>query len=478
MFPIGRHIRLRDALLLVVLLPLLAVFGAGGYGVLTTLEAQLESRLEDDIALIARTLKEPLGRSLEARRRGSLNQALRSASEIDRVYGIYLYDVNGKLLAEAGRRSAQDAPEPVAIDTSDEAQYGSVGGRRVYSYFTPLNDSAGQVIGMLQVTRRASEIREYLESLRWHVALITLVACALFAIIIAAGMHLCVGRPLRNLGEAMVCVGSGDRSARALATGPREIRGLADRFNQMLDGIAERDRRLASERERQLALEGRLRHSEQYALIGRLASGVAHELGAPLSVVDGQAQRLQRRQRSNSEESAMLAQIRNSVSRMTAILHRLLGFGRESRAPAKRVTWQHLITLAIADVRALADVAGSRIEIQTGPDDAGIRGDGGRLREAIVHLLRNAVQAAPGGNIRIGWRSDDDSEQIYVENSGEPLSAAVRERLFDPFFTTKTPGDGSGLGLAIVRGTVIDHGGQITVYDSALGGAGFRLEFP
>jgi signal transduction histidine kinase len=174
----------------------------------------------------------------------------------------------------------------------------------------------------------------------------------------------------------------------------------------------------------------------------------------------------------------MIAHIREAADRMAGILRRLLAFGRESAAPPKNVLLEHIVSLAVADMRGQSTKGAAEIQIVEGPTPAFVFADGGRLREALVHLLRNAVYAARGGLVRIGWVVRDDSPCVFVENSGKPLPAADRDRIFDPFFTTKALGDGSGLGLAIVKGTAIDHDAEIAVYESELGGAGFRIAFP
>jgi len=472
---------LRSAVIMVVLVPLLAVFGAGGLLVLTALERQLEARLQEDIALISRALKVPLARSLEREREYSLDRALRSASEFSRVYGVYLYDAKGTLISRADQLPNVSMPSLTDLDVQsvqETAEYRSVGGREVYSYFTPLTDAGGQTIGMLQITRRASEIRDYLDALRVNAGLVMLGFCALFIAIVILGHHLAIGRPLGYLADAMGLVAAGDKTVRASARGPLEVRWLAARFNRMLDGMAERDRVLSKEKARKINLENRLRQSEKYALAGRLASGVAHELGAPLSVVDGHAQQLMRRGRLDSKEHGMLAGIRASAARMAAIVQQLLGFGREPAVALEQVSVRRIITLALADVRAQTEGTDAEIQLVAGPADAQILGDEGRLREALAHLLRNALYAADGGQVRIGWERNEDDTRVFVENSGKPIPTSHRERIFEPFFTTKQAGHGSGLGLAIVKGTVADHGAEITVYDVPLGGAGFRIDFP
>lgn len=469
---------LRGAFIAIVLIPLVAVAGGGGWIVLREVEERVEARMQDDIALIARALRTPLARSLERRREVSLDRSLRSASELGRVYGVYLYDSNGALIAQ-GDRSPAGAPRAPARLTSGDAdvgEYRSVDGREVYSYFTPLIGSGGQAIGVLQVTRRASDIRDYLTALRTSVGIITLALAGVFVAVVVVGYDFVIGRPLQRLARTMERVAVGDADARADVSGPAELRRLGQRFNAMLAGLAERDAALSRERAEQQQLEDRLRQSEKYALVGRLAAGVAHELGTPLSVIDGHVQRLARKPPGDSDREA-LSRIRESVERMGTIVRQLLGFGGEASPGRRLVPVRRLVTLAAADLRAKLERDHTRLEVAPGPLDACVSADEPRLREALVHLLRNAAQATPSGEIRIGWDEDESATRIFVENAGEPISLEQRDRIFEPFFTTKAPGEGSGLGLAIVKSAVADQGADIELYDSPLGGAGFRIMF-
>jgi signal transduction histidine kinase len=245
----------------------------------------------------------------------------------------------------------------------------------------------------------------------------------------------------------------------------------------MLGGIADRDAVLGRKRAEQARLAQKLRRSEKYALVGRLAAGVAHELGTPLSVIDGQAQRLLRAKPRQSKDYAMLSAIREAAGRMSTIVRQLLGFGNDASPAVRPVAVQRLVSLAAADVRAQFEKETAKFEIIAASPAAHVPADETRMREALGHLLRNALHASCGGRVRIGWQQNDRSTRIFVENSGSPISAGDRERIFEPFFTTKEPGAGSGLGLAIVKSTVADHGAEIEVYDSPLGGAGFSVEF-
>lgn len=479
---------LRIAALGAVVLPMLALFGIAGYAVLATLEAQLEARLEEDIALIARSLKRPVARSLQRDRANAMDEALRSAFDFGRVYGAYVYDADGELLGSAdpsGRpRGAATQSRDVrelagtADESGDLGDYRSFGGLEVFSYFTPLTGPGGQVIGMLQITREASEMRDYLGTIRAQAAALLAFSALLLAGIIFAGHHLAIGRPLARLAGAMEKVARGDRARRASPSGPREIRQLGERFNRMLEAIEERDRRLASEYEKQQRLARRLRESEKYALAGRLAAGVAHELGTPLSVIEGQVQRLLRGEEAGSRRHSGLTGIREAAQAMARVVRQLLGFGHGTAKSLAPCSPDRILQLAAADVRALYEESGTCLDVESCRPGVEIAADKERLREALVHLLRNAHHAARGGAVRLGCAAHDQVIRLYVEDSGPGIAEADRRRIFEPFFTTKRPGEGSGLGLAVVRSIVNDHDGNIRVYEAPAGGAGFALDLP
>lgn len=486
----GLHkaIDLRLAVVLLVLLPLLLAFGVGGLLALGAVEKEMEQRLQEDISLIARTLKLPMARALERDRDRAMDQALRSAFDFGRVYGVYVYDSDGQLVTRADHFPDRSSSGGVSselrqLEDSERPRehlgdYRSMGGQEVFSLFTPLTDTGGQVIGMLQITRQVSEMRDYINDLRWHVLPALLGFGILFIVIVIVGHHFAIGRPLNRLRHAMDRVAGGDTGARATPSGPREIRRLGERFDLMLDGINERDRILSAEKATQLRLADDLRRSEKYAMAGRLAAGVAHELGTPLCVVDGHVQRLLRQQQPGTPESMALTRVRDAAARMAEVVQHLLGFGRGAATERQAVSVARLSALAAADVRTLFEESATQLQVKPGASDAEIMADETRLREGLTHLLKNALHAARSGQVILRWQTSGNGSSIFVEDSGPGIDAQDHERIFEPFFSTKEPGQGSGLGLAVVRGIVSDHGADITVYASELGGAGFRIDFP
>ncbi len=476
-FPYG----LRSAVIVLIVVPVLLLFGLGGWIVLGALERQLEQRLQEDVELIARTLREPLARSLERGRTGSLRDALRSTSEMGHVFGVYVYDEDGTLVARDDNIAyvGETTLGELDVDGGETAaSYGSMAGSAVYSYFTPLSDARGHAIGMLQVTRRAADMQDYVIALRWNVFIATIALCVVILGVTVAGHQLAIGRPLERLAQTMNRVSQGDSTARAVPAGPRETRWLTQRFNAMLDGLADRDDALARSRDQQRGLEEDLRSAEKQALTGRLAAGVAHELGAPLSVVTGRAQRIQRRDSGEGASAEDVRAIQSAAVRMETLIRRLLDFGSATRQQPRNVPLDRIVHDAVGMVASLAAERDVRIEVRGGEPGSEVVADEVRLREALVHLLRNAVQAAPGGQVRLRWARQVSRVTLSVENSGSPIPEEDRARIFEPFFSTKPDGQGSGLGLAIVRNTLRDHAAAISVHDSELGGAAFRIDLP
>src|SRR5690606_23272799 len=138
-----------------------------------------------------------------------------------------------------------------------------------------------------------------------------------------------IGMPLAAVMASMQRVKAGERAHRTVIQGPAEVQEIARGLNTMLDAIhvaEEQARQEFSEREK---MAGKLRQAETMAMLGQLSAGVAHELGAPLSVVDGRAARLLRTINAPPEQKELLA-IRDQVGRMSTLVEQLLSFGRNS----------------------------------------------------------------------------------------------------------------------------------------------------
>ncbi|MFT4046881.1 MAG: ATP-binding protein [Solimonas sp.] len=228
----------------------------------------------------------------------------------------------------------------------------------------------------------------------------------------------------------------------------------------------------------QQQLEAGLAHSARLASIGTLASGVAHEIGNPLTGISCIAQNL--RDEDDPDERAQgLDDILQQSKRISDIVQSLLSFARAS--PADTRTRLELATLADEAIR-LVRLSRSGRDIAFAnrvPAALAIDGDRARLTQVLVNLLANAADASPpGGRVEIRAARGAASVTVEVQDWGAGIEPALRERIFEPFVTTKEPGRGTGLGLPLVFRIVADHGGSIAVASSPGDGTTFTVRLP
>lgn len=455
---------LRLALLAGVLIPVVLVVAVAGSWSLQLLERQVNERMQQDIELIAHAIRLPLSHAMERDRIGSINQALNSAFTIDVVYGAYVYDETGQEIARSGRRAARvetDTAASLAASGDLLGEFSRAGDEEIFSYFVPLTDTGGRITGLLQLTRRGSDFSSYISMVRQTAWLALAGLCLLLAFIVSIGHHHVLGRPLRKMLRGISQIDGSNNQKRLAVEGPAEVQQMSGGINNMLD---------------------RIDASEKLATIGRLAAGVAHELGSPLATLDGKAQQLLRATDKTSKTGQHLVQIRTQAARMEKIIRQLLDYGRDNPLTRTDIDTFQLIKQASeqvltelknthhADIRFFIDGPNHRILV-----------DSLRFDQAMTNVLTNAAHAARS-QVRITWRQisreDVPGTEIVIEDDGPGIDVSAHANLFDPFFTTKPVGQGTGLGLAVAKAAIKDHDGDIQVTDSDLGGARFVIFLP
>ncbi|MEE8057674.1 MAG: ATP-binding protein [Pseudomonadales bacterium] len=228
-------------------------------------------------------------------------------------------------------------------------------------------------------------------------------------------------------------------------------------------------------------LEDELMHSERLASIGRLAAGVAHEIGNPVTGIACLAQNLQY-DTENPESLETAQEILAQTDRISKIVHTLVNFAHSGVEGANHnlqpVSIKHCVDEAIHLLCLNKDV--KRVQFENHCLDGIFAvGDSQRLLQVFVNLLSNARDASPTDSL-ITVYSEIIAKQvyIYVTDPGIGISKEHQEQIFDPFFTTKEAGEGTGLGLSLVYSIVDDLDGHISVEsptDEAYGGTRFTV---
>jgi signal transduction histidine kinase len=235
---------------------------------------------------------------------------------------------------------------------------------------------------------------------------------------------------------------------------------------------------LAAANERLTRTQAELVASERLATVGRLAAGVAHEIGNPLSGVLGWLSVAQTRSASDPDLSGYLREMEVEVRRIDGIVRSLLDLGRPVRPQVAPVSVAELVRSAARLVGSGPEFREVTVQIDVDPGLVALA-DAGPLSQVVINLLINAAQAIGGpGAIQVVGTAEGGRVRLDVLDSGPGVPAELRERIFEPFFTTKSAGNGTGLGLAVSQHLLRAMSGDIAVGESPHGGGKFTVSLP
>lgn len=221
-------------------------------------------------------------------------------------------------------------------------------------------------------------------------------------------------------------------------------------------------------------MEDRLKRADRLAAVGKLASGMAHEIRNPLASISGSVQLLMEERYIHEDDRRLMAIVVKEAERLSLLLSEFLTFARPPSPQCKWTDTSSLLDDVILLSRCDQRFAGRIVE-KAYPLRVLFDLDEEQIRQVVWNLLLNAVEAvAEGGSIRLGI--EEKCSTIFVEDSGPGIPEEIRNRIFDPFFTTKERG--TGLGLATAHAIVTAHGGELAVTSAPIGGARFEVRLP
>jgi two-component system NtrC family sensor kinase len=348
----------------------------------------------------------------------------------------------------------------------------------------------GATVGEIVLTESLAPMHAYLRSTLIRLGVVTLLLIAAGLLAARLLSHRLIGRRLNLLVDFAGEMGAGRLGQRVDVGGHDEITRLGSSLGVMSDALAQARRDAERLNDERLTMLEHLRHADRLASLGRLAGSVAHELGTPLNVVMGHANRISEGAQAPAETKESAATIHRQVIRMEATIRDILGFARQAPGKEERVDLNVVVEAVRELFHTLAQRRGVELKVDGTPASASVWGREVQLEQALSNLASNAIDASPeeGGQVVLSIAREERVPKmggkpqpvivVRVRDDGPGVAEAEITRLFEAFYTSKAAGHGTGLGLWLAEGIVRDHGGSIEVENRSEGGACFAMVLP
>jgi PAS domain S-box-containing protein len=251
--------------------------------------------------------------------------------------------------------------------------------------------------------------------------------------------------------------------------------GPVTSFIEVVEDISERKK---VEQERS-SLQAQLIQSSKMAAIGRLASGVAHEINNPLTIILGLSQLLAKKAENDPSLQADMKEIETAAVRCRNIVSSLLAYARNENDAFSTLNVNDAIEKSIGLVGHQMELNKVKIQKQLDASLPSITGNTHQLIQVFINLMTNAADAMPGGGtLYISSERAGDRLLVRFADTGQGIPAGMLKEILDPFFTTKPVGKGTGLGLSISARIIENHKGTIQIESEVGKGTIFTLSFP
>lgn len=425
-----------------------------------------------------------IGRSLDAQR---LINRLR---ENTGVLSVVLFNVKGdivaisKTLVPVDYQDSDEAREVMKSGKTLEIERRSQGKKHL-SIITPLIVRE-ECIGAIEIVLEISFVEADIMRARIHIAVTSLLLVLTILLVVTTVTRYGLTRPIRELLQGAAAVGRGDLNYRVpVKPAYGELASLAQEFNRMADRLEEQREQLLHESEEKVQLERKLRHNEQLALVGKLAAGVAHEVGAPLQVIGGRANNLlQNVDLPVETRQRYLTIISSQADKIARLVRQLLNLSQPYNLDVRDVSLKQLIQETMQVIEYMAETANVALEVREAADVT-LEVDAELIQQLLLNICRNGIQAiADQGHLIIDWRDSAAQKNgktfaaVRIQDTGGGIAQEHLPVLFDLFFTTKEVGEGTGLGLPVSRHIAEEHGGWIEAANRTDGGAVFTVYLP
>ncbi len=380
---------------------------------------------------------------------------------------------NGK--RAIGTRVSAEVNERVLVEGKRWVERAFVVNDWYITAYEPIRDVSEKVVGILYVGILEQKFTDMKRNFLWIFVGIS-VGGIVLSVVICYLFSRALSTPINALAVAARSMAGGDFTQRVqLDESIREIGTLGSTFNMMASSIEERDEHLRRRAQNEIM------KSKKLAMIGQLASGVAHEINNPLGGILLFSRLLLRKAPAEGTERDNLERIAREAERCQQIIRGLLEFAGQREPKTEQLDINDIVEKTISLLGNQALFHNIEIIKQLRPGLPPVLADGSQVQQVFVNIVVNAAEAMEGdGVLTINTNLNEAGDRIETgfADTGHGISEEALKQLFEPFFTTKEVGKGTGLGLSISHGIVERHGGTITVSSRPGEGSTFVVSLP
>jgi two-component system NtrC family sensor kinase len=491
---------------------------------LRTQERQLIAQAIDGAALFGASIARATHDQMLRARKEEAYQVIREIGGLERIEEVRLFNKEGRVTfstadEEIGTTAAKSsapcaschgASRPlISLAAPQRARVFRSGDHRVLGFVTPIPnepDCAGAschattaeqpILGVVDVGVSLAGMDREIAALRWKTLGLGLFLTVVLTWVILQVSRRFIVKPVKALVWATQEIGSGRLDEPVRPRSDDEIGMLAAAFEGMrlslgsaraeIDGLMNGLERQVEERTAALKqAQAQLVQGEKLASLGKLSASIAHEINNPLAGILTFAKLLVRDldqetldKETRREALARLKLIQRETERCSVIVRNLLDFARQRPLDLREIDVHAVLAESVHLVAHQAEMQGLTLENAFDAHPV-VRADFGRLRQAFVNILVNAIEASSrGGVIRIRSEGAPESGEavVSVSDTGTGIDSEHLNRIFDPFFTTKEKG--TGLGLSVVYGIIENLGGRFEIASKPGEGTTVRIRLP
>jgi signal transduction histidine kinase len=299
-------------------------------------------------------------------------------------------------------------------------------------------------------------------------ALVAMPAVAVLGVLLAYILIKQILGPIRQLALSAAPAAPG-------AQVPDEVKALSSRMHSLIEDVDQAQTELTRSQEHLL-------QSGKWAMVGKLAAGVAHSIRNPLTSVNMRLFSLKRSLAMSQSQQEDFEVISEEIRHIDTIVRNFLEFSRPPKLKMQQISPSAVVDMALVLLRYRLDSSGVEVKLIRKDRLPEIWADPDQLKEVLVNLVLNACEVMVNGGV-ITIREEEKGEAplgpaavIRVSDNGPGIPESVRDKVFQPFFSTKE--EGTGLGLSIASRIIEEHGGRLELESKAKKGAAFVITLP